>query len=104
MKKIKKTRGERSDRKTCKPAKKVRKADQFYKNFIEEYEETESNGKTKCTKRKYKNERAAKAILSTLKKKGREEIRYYVCRYCNKWHLTSKKSILIFEEENNVEH
>jgi len=53
----------------------------------------------RCFKRKLKTERVAKKVLSDTKKKGREEIRYYYCRDCGAWHLTSRKRILIFDEE-----
>lgn len=60
---------------------------------------TDRNGvKRTCFKRKIKRERKAKSILSETTKKGREEIRYYFCRECNAWHLTSKKRILIFDD------
>ena len=55
----------------------------------------------RCFKRKLKTERVAKKVLSDTKKRGREEIRYYFCRDCNSWHLTSRKRILIFDENIN---
>jgi len=62
-----------------------------------------SNGKNgferTCFKRKLKTKRAAKKVLSSTKKKGREEIRYYFCMDCEAWHLTSKKRKLLFCEE-----
>ena len=55
--------------------------------------------KRTCFKRRLKTERVARKVLSDTRKKGREEIRYYFCRDCNAWHLTSRKRILIFNEE-----
>ena len=52
----------------------------------------------RCFKRKLKTERAAKKVLSDTRKKGREEIRYYYCRDCDAWHLTSRKRILLFDD------
>ena len=53
----------------------------------------------KCNKRKYKSKREVKNTLSETRRRGREEIRFYWCRDCSAYHLTSRKRILIWENE-----
>ena len=55
--------------------------------------------KKSCNKRKYKSKNNVKDTLSQMRKKGREEIRFYWCRDCSAYHVTSRKRILIWEDE-----
>ena len=59
-----------------------------------------SRNNNKCTKRKYKTKRKVKNVLRNMKRSGREEIRFYWCRDCIAYHLTSRKRILIWENED----
>jgi len=56
--------------------------------------------RTSCNKRKYKSKNDVKDILSQMRKRGREEIRFYWCRDCSAYHLTSRKRILIWDEDD----
>jgi len=56
--------------------------------------------KRTCFKKGYKSKRKAKEVLSLLRKKGRDERRFYFCYECQKYHLTSTKRKLIFEDDD----
>jgi len=58
--------------------------------------------KRTCFKRGYKSKRKVKETLSLLRKKGRDEIRFYFCSDCQTYHLTSTKRKLIFEDEDEI--
>lgn len=58
--------------------------------------------KRTCFKRGYKAKRKVKEVLSLLRKKGRDEIRFYFCRDCQAYHLTKTKRKLIFEDEDEI--
>lgn len=60
------------------------------------YKELKTKGR--CDKRKYKTEEEVRQMQSILKKKGREERRYYFCKICMAYHLTSKERCLLKEE------
>ncbi len=59
--------------------------------------------KRTCFKKKIKSKREAKQTLSNLRKKGRDEIRFYYCWKCKAYHLTSTNRKLIFEAEDEIE-
>ncbi len=59
--------------------------------------------KRSCFKRGYKSKRKTKGILSTLRKKGRDETRFYYCRDCQEYHLTSTKRRLLFDDDDETE-
>ena len=107
----------RGARKKNRPAKAARETAKLYKKIITEYKEngfinqantktdnTENNKHKKCIKKKIKSKRQAKTTLSLVRRRGREEIRFYWCRICKAYHLTSRKRKLIWENEDNTQN